>query len=78
MEKFKVGDVVKHVEFNKVKLYIASISQTHAQERHKAKYECRQEVNGVLYTHHLYVHELQPFEETKPRGTRNLSDPSFG
>lgn len=57
MEKFKVGDWVRHKTFKKAKLIIASINED-SDVAENAKYECRQEKDGVIYTSNLYGFEL--------------------
>jgi len=65
MEKFNIGDWVRHSQFKKIKLYIAAVSELNSRELRKTKYECRQEKDGVIYTSNLYGFELVGDEATK-------------
>lgn len=64
MEKFKVGDWVRHKSFKKAKLIVVSVNEEN-NDAEKIKYECRQEKDGVIYTSNLYGFELIKDQATK-------------
>jgi len=67
MGKFKIGDIVTHKHFTQSVFFVAGVSEIDEEQPRNNKYECRQEVNGILYTTYLYEDELLVFDQKEQK-----------